>query len=89
MCQEKLEKELTRLIIKAVKLEDCKPEDIAPEAPLFADGLGLDSIDALEIAIAISEKYGVELHADNQEHLMQVFATVRSLSDFVKEHIAK
>lgn len=81
--QQSLEKELTELIIKTARLEDLEPDGIQPEENLFGDGLGLDSIDALEIAIAVSQQYGVELHADNQEQLMRIFATVRSLAAYI------
>ena len=86
---QNFEKELTELIIRTARLEDTEPEDIQPEEGLFGDGLGLDSIDALEIAIAITEKYGVELHADNQEHLMKIFATVRSLATYIEANNGK
>lgn len=84
-----LEQELTELIIKAVRLEDMESEEIDPELPLLGDGLGLDSIDALEISIAIAEKYGVQFKSDDQEHLKSVFASVRSLARHIDEKIVK
>lgn len=84
-----LEQELTRLIVKAVKLEDVETDEIDPESPLFGDGLGLDSIDALEIAIAISDRYGVQLRSDDQEHLKSIFSSVRTLAAHIGENIAK
>ena len=67
------ELELAELIVAAVNLEGVAPADIDPEAPLFGDGLGLDSIDALEIALEISKRYGVQLRADDEEN-RRIFA---------------
>ena len=78
-----LEREVAQLIIDALNLEDVSVEDIEPEAPLFRDGLGLDSIDALELALAISQQYGFQLKSDDENNA-RIFASLRSLS----EHIA-
>lgn len=81
MTQE-LEHELKLLIIEALDLEDITPEDIDSEAPLFVDGLGLDSIDALELGVALQKKLGLTLSADadaNRQH----FASVAALARFV------
>mgnify|MGYP005756748081 CR=1 FL=1 len=80
-----LEPEIKALIISTLALEDVAPEDIDPEAPLFNEGLGLDSIDALELGLALQKRYGVALSADSQE-TRQHFASVRALSAFVAEH---
>lgn len=77
------ELEVARLLVETLHLEDIKPEDIAPEEPLFNEGLGLDSIDALELALAISKTYGFQLRSDDQQN-QQVFASLRALS----QHIA-
>jgi len=82
---ESLEAELKEMIIEVVALEDITPEDIESDATLFVEGLGLDSIDALEIAMAIEERYGVVTDADadeNREH----FASIGSLAAFVAEN---
>lgn len=76
--------EIRELIIEALDLEDLTPEDIEAEAPLFGDGLGLDSIDALELGVAIQKKYGVKLDATNEE-TRQHFYSVANLSKFVHE----
>ena len=76
------EQEIAQLVISCTGLEDVKPEDIDPAAPLFVDGLGLDSIDALEIGVALAKKYGVKLTADNEDNRKH-FASVRSLAAFV------
>ena len=83
-----MELDIKRLLIDALELEDMQPEDIGSELPLFGDdGLGLDSIDALEIGVAIRKKYQVKLEANdagNREH----FRTVASLARFVEPHTA-
>ena len=80
-----LEPEIKQLIISTLSLEDVQPEEIDPEAPLFNEGLGLDSIDALELGLALQKRYGVVLAADSQE-TRQHFASVRALSAFVASH---
>lgn len=79
-----LEQELKQLIIDTLALEDVSPEDIEPEAALFVEGLGLDSIDALELAMALEERYGVQIGEDPEQN-QQIFASVRSLATFVDE----
>ena len=83
---DNLEAELKRLIIDTLELEDVAVEDIASDAPLFAEdeGLGLDSIDALEIGLALAEKYGVELDAED-ESTREIFRSVASLAQFLRE----
>ena len=80
--QTQQERELAELIIECLNLEDITAEEIEPEEPLFGDGLGLDSIDALEMALAISQKYGVQLRSED-EHIKETFSTLRSLNQFV------
>lgn len=77
-----LEPEIKELIISTMSLEDITVEDIDSEAPLFNEGLGLDSIDALELGLALQKRYGVTLAADSEE-TRQHFASVRTLSAFV------
>ena len=79
---EGLEAELKKLIVEALVLEDIAPEEIETDAPLFVEGLGLDSIDALELAMALEERYGVKIEDDPDEN-RRIFASVRSLADFV------
>jgi acyl carrier protein len=76
------QQELAELIIEALNLEDIGISDIEPNAQLFDGGLGLDSIDALEIAVAIARRYGVHLKAEDEE-TQAVFATLQSLSDHI------
>lgn len=82
-----LEKRLKALIVEALMLEDVKAEDIESEAPLFVDGLGLDSIDALELAIAIDKEFGVRIKPDD-ERTREVFSSVKSLATFLAEEMA-
>ncbi len=77
-----LEPEIKELIITTMSLEDVQVDDIDSEAPLFNEGLGLDSIDALELGLALQKRYGLSLTADSQE-TRQHFASVRALSAFV------
>lgn len=82
---EALERELSALIVEALNLTDVGTEGIAPTRPLFGPGeggLGLDSIDALELAMALKRRYGVSTKADDAKNA-QVFRTVRSLAEFV------
>jgi len=82
-----LEAELKELIIEALMLEDLNVGDIDSDQPLFVEGLGLDSIDALELAMAIDKRYGVRIKADNEEN-QQIFSNVRSLATYVAQHRA-
>jgi acyl carrier protein len=81
--QTAAEAALAELLVEVLNLEDNEPQEIDPEEPLFGDGLGLDSIDALEIALAIAQEHGVEMKAED-ESTKEAFATLRSLSAFVE-----
>jgi len=76
---------LAELLVEVLNLEDIEAADIDPQEPLFGDGLGLDSIDALEIALAISQQHGVEMKAED-ESTKQAFATLKSLNEFVEQN---
>jgi acyl carrier protein len=77
-----LEQEIKELIISSLALEDIGPDDIDTAAPLFVEGLGLDSIDALELGLALQKRYGVSMSADSEETRRQ-FRSVQSLAAFV------
>ena len=81
---ESLHAELKKLIVETLALEDTTPDEIETDAPLFGEGLGLDSIDALEIAMVLEERYGVILD-DDPESNQRIFESVRSLTAFVAE----
>jgi acyl carrier protein len=80
-------KELKQLIITSLDLEDITPADIDASKPLFGDGLGLDSIDALELGVAIQKKYNVKLDANSAE-TRQHFYSVENLAKFIKSQQA-
>jgi len=80
-----LQQEIKELLISALQLEDLSPEDIDAEQPLFVEGLGLDSIDALELGLALQKRYGVSMSADSAE-TRRHFASIRALAEFVAAH---
>ena len=81
------ELELAQLIVSALNMETAA-EEIDATAPLYRDGLGLDSIDILEVALVISKRYGVKLRADDQNNT-QIFKSLRSLTDYVQQQRAR
>lgn len=83
-----LELEIKKLIISSLNLEDYQPEDITSEESLFADGLGLDSIDALELGVALQKKYGLELSNVTKTEGKH-FYSVATLAKFVSENRTK
>lgn len=83
--QTPAERELAELLVESLNLDGVEPAGIDPEAPLFNTGLGLDSIDALELALAISKRYGFQLRSDNEDN-RTIFASLRALSAHVEQH---
>jgi acyl carrier protein len=81
--EESLEDQLKDLIVEALALEDVDPSEIKTEEPLFVEGLGLDSIDALELALAIQEKFGVATSPDDERN-RELFYSVKSLAEFIR-----
>jgi len=79
-----LEAEIKKLIVETLMLEDVAPEEIDSLEPLFGDGLGLDSIDALELALALEGRYGVTVEEDAEQN-ERIFASVHALAAFVDE----
>ncbi|HXV49551.1 MAG TPA: phosphopantetheine-binding protein [Candidatus Binatia bacterium] len=88
MAVQQPEDEIKQLIIDVLQLEDITPDDIDPDAPLFVDGLGLDSIDALELGVAIQKRYGIIL-SSNSEETRRHFASVRALSALIERNRTK
>lgn len=80
--QTLLEQEVARLIVDTLNLEDIDPGTIKPESPLFNEGLGLDSIDALELSLGISLQYGFQIKSDDSNNT-RVFSSLRSLSNHI------
>ena len=88
---EDLREQIKALIVKELQLEDVSPEDIVSDAPIFGqdpEGLGLDSIDALELSIAINRTFGVAIQPDDANH-QQVFSSVSALAEFIANQKAK
>ncbi|WP_127477094.1 phosphopantetheine-binding protein [Sulfurivermis fontis] len=83
-----LELEVGQLIIDTLNLEDIAVADIQAEAPLFRDGLGLDSIDALELALAITRQYGFQLRSDDENNA-RIFSSLRALAAHIAAHRVK
>lgn len=79
--QVALQRELAELIVQALNL-DTSADRINPDDPLYGDGLGLDSIDILEIALVVSKQYGLQLRADNDDN-HRIFSSLRSLASYV------
>ncbi|HPF72368.1 MAG: acyl carrier protein [Rhodanobacteraceae bacterium] len=77
--------ELASLLVDTLNLEDVSAADIDPGAPLFGDGLGLDSIDALELALAISKTYGFQLRSDNEDN-RRIFGSLAALSEHIEQN---
>ena len=84
---EALERELAQLIVKGLNLP-LQPDQIDPEAALYGKGLGLDSIDILEIALLVSKTYGIQMRADNQEN-ERVFRSLRCFAQYVARQRSK
>jgi acyl carrier protein len=84
--KEKNEYELARLIVETLNL-DISPDDVDPEASLFGEGLGLDSIDILEIALAVSKTYGVKLRSDDENNA-KIFGSLSDLNSYIQQHKA-
>jgi len=79
-----LKQELKILIIQTLDLEDIEPKDILDDEPLFIDGLGLDSIDALELGLAIKKEYNIKIDA-NSDQTKQHFSSINALCDFIQQ----
>ena len=76
--------EVASLLVEALNL-DIAPEAIAPDAPLYGDGLGLDSIDMLEVSLIVSQRYGVQLRSDDENN-DKIFASLASLASHIAAH---
>jgi acyl carrier protein len=79
---EQLEQELGAMIIETLRLEMISPKDIDPNQPLFNDGLGLDSIDGLELSLEISKRYGIQISAEHTD-VANIFSSLRALAEFI------
>lgn len=87
--QTPAEQELAELVVSSLNIEGVSAQAIDPQAPLFGEGdLGLDSIDALELALAVSKHYGFQLRSDNPDN-RQIFGSLRALSAHIQEQRSK
>ena len=85
--EDNLVAELKTEIIEALNLEDLKPEDIVDDAPLFSEGLGLDSIDALELIVLMEKHYGIKLQSAAEGK--EIFKSVQVMADYIRKHRTK
>ena len=83
--EKSIESEIAELIVETLNLEDVKSSDIDFDEPLFYDGLGLDSIDSLELSMALSGRYGFQLKSDDSNN-KEIFSSIRSLAKHVKQN---
>jgi acyl carrier protein len=84
---EELIEKLKKEIIEVLNLEDIEPEDIESDAPLFGDGLGLDSIDALELIVLLEKNYGIKI--EDPKEGRKIFYSVQTMAEFILEHQKK
>jgi acyl carrier protein len=82
--QTDLQREVAALLVEALNL-DIAPDTIDPQAPLYGEGLGLDSIDILEVALVVSKRYGFQLRSDDEDNI-RIFASLASLVDHIATH---
>ncbi|MBX3625949.1 MAG: acyl carrier protein [Rhizobacter sp.] len=85
--QTELQREVAALLVEALNLETA-PETIDPQAPLYGEGLGLDSIDILEVALVVSQRYGFQLRSDDQDNV-RIFTSLASLTDHIAANRTK
>ncbi|MCR5885198.1 phosphopantetheine-binding protein [Rhizobacter sp. J219] len=85
--QTELQREVAALLVEALNLETA-PETIEPQAPLYGEGLGLDSIDILEVALVVSQRYGFQLRSDDQDNV-RIFTSLASLTDHIAANRTK
>jgi len=85
--QSPAEHELAELVVSSLNLDEVKAADIDPDAALFGADLGLDSIDALELSLAVSQRYGVQLRSDNSDN-KKIFSSLRALSAHIQQQRA-
>jgi acyl carrier protein len=82
--QTDLQREVAALLVEALNLE-ISPESIVPDAPLYGEGLGLDSIDILEVALVVSQRYGFQMRSDDEDNV-RIFKSLASLAEHIGAH---
>jgi acyl carrier protein len=83
----RLEREVAAMIVSALNLE-VHPDEVEPLSPLYGDGLGLDSIDILEVALVVSKHFGIQMKADSEDNF-RIFSSLRTLAAYIGEHRSK
>ena len=87
MDRNELKRSLKQLLIEGLRLQDLRPDDIEDAAPIFVEGLGLDSVDALELVVLVEEKYNIQI--PDEDVGKRAFASIDALTDYVGEELAK
>ena len=87
MQREEIKSTLKRLLVDGLRLEDIRPEDIDDAAPIFVEGLGLDSVDALELVVLVEEKFNIQI--PDEEVGKKVFASIDALTDYVASELGQ
>jgi acyl carrier protein len=87
MDREEIKRGLKRLLIEGLRLQDLRPDDIEDAAPIFVEGLGLDSVDALELVVLVEEKFNIQI--PDEDVGKRAFASIEALTDFVSTELAR
>ncbi len=87
MGRDEIKRDLKRLLIDGLRLQDLRPDDIEDAAPIFVDGLGLDSVDALELVVLVEEKFNIQI--PDEDVGKRAFASIEALTDFVSTELAR
>jgi acyl carrier protein len=87
MDRDEIKRSLKRLLIDGLRLQDLRPDDIEDAAPIFVDGLGLDSVDALELVVLVEEKFNIQI--PDEDVGKRAFASIEALTDFVSAELAR
>jgi len=85
--RDEIKRDLKRLLIDGLRLQDLRPDDIEDAAPIFVDGLGLDSVDALELVVLVEEKFNIQI--PDEDVGKRAFASIEALTDFVSTELAR
>lgn len=87
MDRDELKRSLKRLLIEGLRLQDLRPEDIEDASPIFIEGLGLDSVDALELVVLVEEKFNIQI--PDEDVGKRAFASIEALTEYVGGELAK
>jgi acyl carrier protein len=85
--RDELKRSLKNLVVDGLRLQDVRPEDIEDAAPIFVEGLGLDSVDALELVVLVEERYNIQI--PDEDVGKRAFASIEALTDYVSTELAK